>query len=266
MKKFFVTILFCSFFLACDRDSLSDISESVSDDTVDDNNVLLDKDTGVSDKDSLPDSENQDDDSDICEDCYDNDSVQKNDGDADADVSDEDLISDDDSSDDGIPLGGACSESEECSLSGMCHGEICTDPYTLTWKISIVSVTLAGTNTSGEEWDAGVLGIGGGDPDPFVKMIFNGSTVIETEKGNETFTMTFSIASKELNFSSTDSVSFQVFEYDSTPGDSDDSAGEFADSWNGTAPGPIRTESFRNGQMIFSGSGTQELVVSLEVK
>jgi hypothetical protein len=50
------------------------------------------------------------------------------------------------------------------------------------------------------------------------------------------------------------------------PGDDDDPAGEFADSWNSSQPGPVTRESLHNGEMIFSGSGTAELIIKLETE
>ena len=263
MKKLICLLPFFILILSCDRNALSEWEESkpdnsandevseVSDDNTEPEDTSVETDDQASD---LTDEEETDENSESTDEDESVDSV----------IEDEDEMIDDEASDE-PPLGGDCGDHEDCPSTGICDENICVNPYGFIWTVTIVSVTLDENDpATGELWDNGLFGIGDGDPDPYVMMFQNGNLIIETEKGDETQSVTFSDASASVGFTSSDIVSFQVFEYDSTVGDNDDPAGEFADIWNGSLPGPMAVKTFRAGEVIYSGSGTQELVVTVE--
>ncbi len=262
MKRY-IFLMLILFFASCDRNALSEWEESDKN-TVNDETAVNDNSEPVDNSEPLDNTEEPDDavDEEVSDDAGDNEPDEMTDADELLTDTDEEI---DDEVSDEPPLGGDCEEHEDCPVNGICDEKICVDPYGSEWTVTIVSVTLDENDpNTGEKWDNGLFGVGGGDPDPYVMMFQNGNLVIETEKGDETQSVTFSNAFVLVGFTSMDMVSFQVFEHDSTPGDDDDPAGEFADSWNGGLPGPISVESFRVGEMIFSGSGTAELIITLQ--
>jgi hypothetical protein len=246
-------LLIIIFSAGCDRNALSDYSEENNDENA------------MNDKNELSDTYEEKDDT-IEE--SDNNSVY--DDEPDTAIEDSDLIDEipesDDFENDEDGFDGVCQENDQCGKDEICYENICEDPYSVPWSVTIVSVTLNPKNPDGEEWDPGVIGIGAGLPDPYVQFMKNGIIAIETSKGDETYSVTFNVTVSNIIFSETDSISFKVFDYDSTLGDDDDPAGEFADSWNGSQPGPVTRESLHIGEMIFSGSGTAELIIRMDVE
>ena len=76
----------------------------------------------------------------------------------------------------------------DCTGSDVCIGEVCTPAFGRAYRISVIAMTVAGVDQSGQLWD---VDGSGGAPDPFVEVRLNGALVFQTAVGNNTYTPAF---------------------------------------------------------------------------